>query len=176
MTASNLHLTPLLSKPNCTPNRYSGLPFLSYDDNQSTVFSSFLRTYLESCILVLISFNDIVTAFSILISVARLIFLFTLFDIGWEIWLRQTLETNKMGTSFSNMKSLRTTLYFWLFMKVLARLWSLRGRIMWRKFAEIKVEKILDPLIILICACMTLFCGFTFGWPFNYSIPSTNDK
>ena len=29
--------------------------------------------------------------------------LFTRFNIGWEIWLRQTLKTNKTGTSFSNM-------------------------------------------------------------------------
>ena len=35
------------------------------------------------------------TAFPILISVARLNFLFTLFNIGWQIWLRQTLNTNK---------------------------------------------------------------------------------
>ena len=28
---------------------------------------------------------------------------------------------------------------------------------MWRQFAEFKVEKILDQLIILICARMTLF-------------------
>ena len=78
--------------------------------------------YKDPAPILLISFSNFVTASLILISVARLIFLFTLFNIGWEIWLRQTLKTNKMGASFSNMKSLQTALYFWLFMKVLARL------------------------------------------------------
>ena len=49
---------------------------------------------------------------------------------------------------------------------------------MWRKFAEIEVNTGKDiksadnPDLSLYDS----FCGFSFVWPFNYSIPSTNDK
>ena len=124
-------------------------------------------------------FNNFVTASSILISVARLIFLFTLFDIGWEIWLRQTLKTNKMGTSFSNMKSLQTALYFWLFVKSFGQIMKVKEEnLCGDNLQKLKftLGKISDQPIIPICPRMTTFCGFTLGWLFNYSIPSTNDK